>query len=401
MLNTGRMPSVNDTIKRPRVAIVTYPFKDNTGKVLLDSFVSLVVSLASELVVITGQFESSYLGVEVQSIGTRTWRRSTGISNILEQILLQFEVTARLLKLRRRIDIVLFFIGSGFTLPILMTFLLGKRSIVVMTGMGSRKQVRAVVDAYGLKGFSKIVRLVLSEMLERTSYLVADTLIVYGQSIISQTHLANFRYKTIVAPSHHLDLGVFNVSVEFPDRKNRIGYLGRLSEEKGVLNFLEAAEELSSDKRKFEFTIAGDGDLDERIREFIRQRNLSDRVRLQGWIQHGKLPEHLNQLKLVVIPSYTEGLPGVMLEAMACGTPVLANGVGAIPDILKDGKTGFIMSDNSPKSIAYNILRAFNHPEFDGIGGRARLFIEDNFTILRIRRIWEGILLGEKGSEVE
>jgi glycosyltransferase involved in cell wall biosynthesis len=69
-----------------------------------------------------------------------------------------------------------------------------------------------------------------------------------------------------------------------------------------------------------------------------------------------------------------------MLEAMACGTPVLATPVGAIPDVIKDGETGFIMEDNSPECIARNIIRALNHPNLEQIAQNARALVEKEFT---------------------
>jgi glycosyltransferase involved in cell wall biosynthesis len=65
---------------------------------------------------------------------------------------------------------------------------------------------------------------------------------------------------------------------------------------------------------------------------------------------------------------------------MACGTPVLATAVGAIPDVIKDGETGFVMEDNSPECIASNIIRALNHPNLEQITKNARTLIETEFT---------------------
>jgi glycosyltransferase involved in cell wall biosynthesis len=112
---------------------------------------------------------------------------------------------------------------------------------------------------------------------------------------------------------------------------------------------------------------------------------LTARVDLPGWISHDDLPGYLNQLRLLVLPSYTEGLPNIMLEAMACGTPVLATPVGAIPDVIIDGKTGFIMENNSPECIAENVIRALNSPDLERIAENGRRFVEENF---RSKRRW-------------
>ena len=108
--------------------------------------------------------------------------------------------------------------------------------------------------------------------------------------------------------------------------------------------------------------------------------NLNNKVELTRWIPHDELPDYLNELKLLILPSYTEGLPNIMLEAMACGTPVLATPVGAIPDVIKDEKTGFIMEDNSPECIAENVIRALNGPNLNEIVKNARVLVERDFT---------------------
>ena len=103
-------------------------------------------------------------------------------------------------------------------------------------------------------------------------------------------------------------------------------------------------------------------------------------MQIVDWISHSNLPEYYNKLKLLVLPSYTEGLPNVVIEAMACGTPVLVTSVGAIPDIVTDGVTGFILENTSPEHIAENIVRALNHPDLEKITLNAKRFIDENYV---------------------
>jgi glycosyltransferase involved in cell wall biosynthesis len=83
-----------------------------------------------------------------------------------------------------------------------------------------------------------------------------------------------------------------------------------------------------------------------------------------------------------------------MLEAMACGTQVLATPVGVIPDVIIDGKTGFIMGNNSPECIAENVIRVLSSPDLERIAEDGRRFVEENFTFEKTVENWKRILQG-------
>ena len=192
---------------------------------------------------------------------------------------------------------------------------------------------------------------------------------------------------------------MFKIIQPLGKRNNQVGYIGRLSAEKETLNFIKAVGLLNNDAKN-SFYIIGDGELKEEVKKLINQENLNERVKLLGWVPHEEPPKQLNEMKLLVIPSYTEGLVNVMLEAMACDTPVLATAVGAIPDVIKDGKTGFILEDNSPETIARGITRALNHPNLEQVAANARALVERKYTfeaaVERYGKIFEELLRKKK-----
>jgi len=123
--------------------------------------------------------------------------------------------------------------------------------------------------------------------------------------------------------------------------------------------------------------IVGEGPLLDKILECLARENLKAHTNLVGWITHDRLPEYLNEAMLLVIPSFIETGPIIAFEAMACGTLVLATRVGYIEDIVKDGETGFISSNNSPDPIAESIVKAVSHPNLDRSSFNARLIAEE------------------------
>ena len=115
--------------------------------------------------------------------------------------------------------------------------------------------------------------------------------------------------------------------------------------EKGVLNLIQAIP-LVLDKLPIDLVICGDGSLRQEIADFVSSTKQPQRIHIEGWVNHEKLPKYLNEFKLLVLLSYTETMGYVVLEAMACGTPVLMTRVGAIADLATDGKEVFFLTSN-------------------------------------------------------
>ncbi|WP_181391450.1 glycosyltransferase family 4 protein [Methanospirillum stamsii] len=223
-------------------------------------------------------------------------------------------------------------------------------------------------------------------------YFFADKIILYSSKLIPEWKLGKYSEKIIIAQRHFLDFTTFTITTPYKDRYPLIGYIGRLSGEKGVLHFTEALPAILNRHKDLRCLIGGDGQLKDSIESSLHDNDISIRVDLPGWISHDELPHYLNQLRLLIIPSYTEGLPNIMLEAMACGTPVLATPVGAIPDVLIDGDTGFIMENNSPECITKNVIRALNSPDLFVIAEKGRRYVEKNFSFENALVIWKNVL---------
>jgi len=211
-------------------------------------------------------------------------------------------------------------------------------------------------------------------------YVLSNKIILYSPNLIKKWNLEKYRNKISIAHHHFIDFKKFKIKKKIDERESLIGYIGRLSEEKGTPNFVEAISQIIEQKDDLKFLIGGDGQLRSEIENYLNEKNLNDKVKFPGWISHDQLPDYFNEMRLIVLPSYTEGLPNIMLEAMACGTPVLATPVGAIPDVIKDGETGFIMENNSPECITRNVIRALNHPDLEKITMNARALVEREFT---------------------
>jgi glycosyltransferase involved in cell wall biosynthesis len=98
------------------------------------------------------------------------------------------------------------------------------------------------------------------------------------------------------------------------------------------------------------------------------------------WIEVPGLVDYYNELKLFVLPSYHDALPTSILEAMACGTPVLATPVGAIPDVIADEDTGFLLESTAPERIAERITMIVKYKELQKVADNAESLVRQKFA---------------------
>lgn len=137
-------------------------------------------------------------------------------------------------------------------------------------------------------------------------------------------------------------------------RKNQIIAVGAFKWQKGYEYLIEAMGLLGDEN--YQLFIAGDGPTRRQIEEQIKTYNLNDMVELLGIISQDKLVHYLNESKVFVLSSVSEGFPKVILEAMACGAPVVATDVGSCREIVGD-KAGIIVPPKNPEAMAEAIHR--------------------------------------------
>ena len=111
----------------------------------------------------------------------------------------------------------------------------------------------------------------------------------------------------------------------------------RLCEQKGQLLLVAAAAMLARQGVAFELVLAGDGEMRAEIEAAIASHGIADRVRITGWISSAQVRDELLAARALVLPSFAEGLPVVIMEAMALGRPVISTFIAGIPELVRDG----------------------------------------------------------------
>jgi glycosyltransferase involved in cell wall biosynthesis len=138
-----------------------------------------------------------------------------------------------------------------------------------------------------------------------------------------------------------------------PECRQVVGAAGRLSPEKGFGDLVEAAAQVLQRNPAAGFVLFGEGPLHQSLAEHIRIRGLSGRFVLAGF--RTDLSQLLPHFDLLVLPSFTEGLPVVVLEAFAAGVPVVATAVGGTPEVVQDKVNGYLVPPGQPHLLAERI----------------------------------------------
>ncbi len=202
--------------------------------------------------------------------------------------------------------------------------------------------------AHGPEEFDKASAIGLTEKINRAAFVVAIS--SFGKSqLFRQCHYKQWSKIHIVRCGVD-DLFLQQTPTPIP-AEPRFVCVGRLSEQKGHILLVEAASQLASEGLKFKLVFVGDGELRTQVETLIDQLKLNDYIEITGWATNQEVRQHILASQVMVLPSFAEGLPVVLMEALALGRPVITTYVAGIPELVQPGENGWLVAAGSVEAL--------------------------------------------------
>jgi len=188
----------------------------------------------------------------------------------------------------------------------------------------------------------------------------ATGILSVSQALADEMVTMGIERKKISVVYNGVDHQKFGVDTKVPLRGDYLLYVGNLKHDKGVIELIKGFASVCDSFPKLMLVYAGSGIEKKSLMELSKVLNISDKVQLLGTVEHHKLPALITHAKALVLPSYNEGVPNVVLEAMACGTPVLATKVGGIPEVVDEKNCGKLIESRCEMAVANGLTYLLN-----------------------------------------
>jgi glycosyltransferase involved in cell wall biosynthesis len=212
---------------------------------------------------------------------------------------------------------------------------------------------------HGPEEFDKPQFIGLAEKIRRCAFVVAIS--SFGRSQLFRN--AEYRHWSKV---HVVHCGVepqfYSGALEAASISRSLVCVGRLCEQKGQLLLIDAARILVERGADFKLVLAGDGDERSAIEELVTRYALESRIRITGWISGSQVRDEILSSRALVLPSFAEGLPVVIMEAMALKRPVISTYVAGIPELVLPGINGWLTPAGDATALADAMLECLEKP---------------------------------------
>ncbi|WP_176510849.1 MULTISPECIES: glycosyltransferase family 4 protein [Pseudomonas] len=202
---------------------------------------------------------------------------------------------------------------------------------------------------HGPEEFDKPQFLHMGEKVRRSAFVAAVS--SYGRSQLYRW-VAHEHWAKVKVVHCGLEPAFHQVAPVPAPAAPRLVCVGRLCEQKGQLLLLQAAQQLAGQGIDFELVLAGDGEMRAQIETLIARYGLQAQVRITGWISSAQVRDEILAARALVLPSFAEGLPVVIMEAMALRRPVLTTFVAGIPELVRPGENGWLFPAGAVDELA-------------------------------------------------
>jgi colanic acid/amylovoran biosynthesis glycosyltransferase len=233
---------------------------------------------------------------------------------------------------------------------------------------------------HGPEEFDMPAALHLARKVNRSRFVVAIS--SFGRSQLMRWISADDWPKVRVVHCG-LDGDFLAQSLTPPPRTVQLVCVGRLCEQKGQLLLLRAVHRLREQGQRVQLVLAGDGEMRPQVEALIAELGLGDQVRITGWIGGDVVRKEILDARALVLPSFAEGLPVVLMEAMALGRPVISTYIAGIPELVHDGVNGWLIPAGDIEALADAMREVVEHDDGDlaRIGARAHERAVDRHSI--------------------
>lgn len=246
-----------------------------------------------------------------------------------------------------------------------LTKLSYRRKLVVRTGF--------MLSINFMRSNPKSRRIWVKKLIEMIAYKLADAIITTSQSNFEYVE-RNYSPRGVhILVPNYVETDVFK-PMNVSKKKGSICFIGRLSQAKNLFALLEALKGLP-----YTLTIIGSGEQEEQLKNSANTHEVN--ANFLGNIPNHKLSEILNPHELFILPSFYENMPKTLLEAMACGMPVIGTNVKGINEVIEHGKNG-ILCDTDSNSIRKAIINLMGDEALkQNLGENARRTIIENYSL--------------------
>lgn len=213
---------------------------------------------------------------------------------------------------------------------------------------------------HGPEEFDKPQRLHLSRKISLSAFVVAIS--SYGRSQLLRW-APHQDWPRIRVAHCGLESGFFRNATDLDTvEAPRLVCVGRICEQKGQLLLVEAARRLIAEGRSLELVLAGDGEMRPEVESAIAAAGLSQQIRITGWISSAQVKDEMLAARALVLPSFAEGLPVVIMEAMALGRPVISTYIAGIPELVRPGQEGWLVPAGDVDSLVHAMRDCLDTP---------------------------------------
>jgi glycosyltransferase involved in cell wall biosynthesis len=229
---------------------------------------------------------------------------------------------------------------------------------------------------HGPEEFDAPLSLSLGEKINRARFAVAIS--SFGKSQLSRW--ADFAaWERLKVVHCGIEAARFENPASLPEGPLRLAAIGRFVEQKGQMILLRAMAEVVKTHPEVHLALIGDGEMRQDLEAAIVAAGLQNNVTLTGWLPEAGVRQELAAAHALVMPSFAEGLPMVVMEAMACARPVLATYIAGTPELVLPGETGWLVPAGDVAIMATAIVELAETPQARlqamGQAGRARVLL--------------------------